>query len=130
MTLKPHYSSLFIMLSIMMVFFLVANEASHPPFPSPTPGDWQVIDNVNDTSVVNIGKFAVTEHNRETRKSLRFLNVVKGEMQVVSGTQYRLVINATDGGTTREYSAKVLSQPWNKNNSTQLLSFVLIGSSF
>ncbi|GFQ00028.1 cysteine proteinase inhibitor 4 [Phtheirospermum japonicum] len=122
MALKSH-SFLFILLSILVVLFLVPSEASPPP--SAPLGDWQVIENVNATAVVKIGKFAVKEHNEQTSESLRFVYVVEGEMQVVSGMKYWLVITAIRGGTSSpgNYSAVVLSQLRQKQNSTQLLSF-------
>ncbi|KAI6704628.1 hypothetical protein NL676_007590 [Syzygium grande] len=38
--------------------------------------------------------------------------VVKGETQVVSGTNYRLVVEVKDGANTKNFEALVFDQPW------------------
>ncbi|KAK6790246.1 hypothetical protein RDI58_014046 [Solanum bulbocastanum] len=65
-------------------------------------GGWSRITDTKDSKVVEIGKFAVDQYNEksksEYKSKLVFKRVVKGETQVVAGTNYRLVISATDGG--------------------------------
>ncbi|MCD7454462.1 hypothetical protein HAX54_024901 [Datura stramonium] len=61
-------------------------------------GGWTPITDTKDRHVVEIGKFAVDQHNKESESNLVFKRVVKGETQVVAGTNYRLVISAKDGG--------------------------------
>ncbi|MCE3050008.1 hypothetical protein HAX54_046281 [Datura stramonium] len=59
--------------------------------------------------------FAVNEHNKEAGTKLEFQSIAKGESQVVAGTNYRLVINAKDGGgSIRRYLAIVWDKPWEK----------------
>ncbi|XP_059309479.1 cysteine proteinase inhibitor 1-like [Lycium ferocissimum] len=77
-------------------------------------GGWKPLNNVNDPDVVMIGKFAVNEHNKEAGTKLEFQSIAKGETQVVAGTNYRLVINAKDGGYVRKYLAVVWDKPWEK----------------
>ncbi|KAL0010817.1 hypothetical protein SO802_005925 [Lithocarpus litseifolius] len=36
------------------------------------------------------------EYNKESKSQLKFLSVVKGETQVVSGTNYRLIVATKD----------------------------------
>ncbi|KAG5574422.1 hypothetical protein H5410_054556 [Solanum commersonii] len=78
------------------------------------PGDWTPLNDVNTPYVVAIGQFAVNEHNKETGTKLEFQSIIKGESQVVAGTNYRLVINAKDGGHVRKYLVVVWDKPWEK----------------
>ncbi|EHA8586682.1 cysteine proteinase inhibitor 1 [Cocos nucifera] len=75
-------------------------------------GGWQPIKNVNDAHVQEIAKFAVSEHNKLANTRLAFSKVVKGETQVVSGINYRLVVEAKNGGTTAKYEAVVWEKAW------------------
>ncbi|KAL0398865.1 UNVERIFIED_CONTAM: Cysteine proteinase inhibitor 1 [Sesamum radiatum] len=86
-------------------------------------GGWKPIDNPKAPEVVEIANFAVTEHNKEAGTSLAFESVVKGETQVVAGTNFRLVIAAKDGSAagSKQYRALVWDKPWLKFR--KLLSF-------
>ncbi|XP_059317738.1 cysteine proteinase inhibitor 1-like [Lycium ferocissimum] len=84
-------------------------------------GGWSPITDTNDRQVVEIGKFAVDEHNKEAESKLLFKRVVKGETQVVAGTNYRLVISAKDGSHSDKYLATVWDKPW--ENYRNLTSF-------
>ncbi|KAF1895344.1 hypothetical protein Lal_00043990 [Lupinus albus] len=75
-------------------------------------GGWTPIENINDPHVKEIADFAVTEHNKESGTKLKLESVVKGESQVVSGTNYRLVLVASDGSTAKNYQAVVYEKPW------------------
>lgn len=77
--------------------------------PKGTVGGWKPIANPKAPAVVAIAKFAVAEHNKEKKTSLVFVSVVKGETQVVAGTNYRLVITAKDGHVVRTYTAVVFA---------------------
>ncbi|CAN8267110.1 unnamed protein product [Cochlearia groenlandica] len=81
-------------------------------------GGWTPITDVKDPHVVEIGEFAVSEHNKQSKSSaLKFAAVVSGETQVVSGTNYRLVVAANDGGddgASKNYEAIVWEKPWLK----------------
>ncbi|KAK2967492.1 hypothetical protein RJ640_010133 [Escallonia rubra] len=84
-------------------------------------GGWEPIKDPKDPKVQEIGEFAVSEHNKEASASLKYESVVKGETQVVSGTNYRLHIAAQDGGVSGNYEAVVWDKPWEKFR--QLTSF-------
>lgn len=77
-------------------------------------GGWTLLKDVNAPGVVAIGQFAVDEHNKEAGTKLEFQGVVKAESQVVAGTNYRLVINAKDGGHVGKYLVVVWDKPWEK----------------
>lgn len=70
-------------------------------------GGWNPIRNITDPKVVQIGKFAVDEHNKEAKIKLEFQTVIKGESQVVAGIKYRLIISAKDGDSLHNYLAEV-----------------------
>ncbi|XP_030471207.1 cysteine proteinase inhibitor 5-like [Syzygium oleosum] len=73
---------------------------------------WNPIKDVSDPYVVNIAKFAVQIHNDKAKTGLVLEKVVRGETQVVSGTNYRLVIQVKDGAETKSYEAIVFDKPW------------------
>ncbi|XAR65746.1 hypothetical protein NMG60_11009956 [Bertholletia excelsa] len=75
-------------------------------------GGWQVISNLKDPAVQVMAQFAISEHNKEAGTDLKYDSVVKGEYQVVSGTNYRLVLAATDSGVAGQYEALVYDNPW------------------
>lgn len=85
-------------------------------------GGWTPIKDFNDPHVQEIAQFAVSEHNKQANSALALGKVVKGETQVVSGTNYRLVLSASDGsGASAKYEAVVWEKPWEKFR--QLTSF-------
>ncbi|GJY49884.1 cysteine proteinase inhibitor 5-like protein [Tanacetum coccineum] len=83
-------------------------------------GNWTPV-NPSDPLVMEIGKFAVDEHNKEVKASLRYENVVNGESQVVEGIKYNLTIKAADGTVENNHQAVVWDKP--SPGSRQLISF-------
>ncbi|XP_074345609.1 cysteine proteinase inhibitor 1-like [Apium graveolens] len=75
-------------------------------------GGWKPIKNPKDPVIQEIGKFAVTTYNKDNQKNLVYQDVVKGQSQVVAGTNYQLTIAATDNGAVNHYEAIVFDQPW------------------
>ncbi|GMI93266.1 hypothetical protein HRI_002995800 [Hibiscus trionum] len=51
--------------------------------------------------------FAVDQYNKEGNTGLKLVAVVSGETQVVSGTNYRLILKATDETAPKTYQAIV-----------------------
>ncbi|KAI6704644.1 hypothetical protein NL676_007606 [Syzygium grande] len=51
-------------------------------------------------------------HNDKAKTGLVLEKVVRGETQVMSGTNYRLVIQVKDGAETKSYEAIVFDKPW------------------
>ncbi|XP_075521574.1 cysteine proteinase inhibitor 1-like [Primulina tabacum] len=85
------------------------------------------IPNVNVPEVLEIARFAVSEHNKKANVQLEFVKAVKGETQVVEGTNYRLVIIANDkaaGNAPGNYEAVVWDMPW--KHFRELSSFVKV----
>ncbi|XP_010057838.2 cysteine proteinase inhibitor 1 [Eucalyptus grandis] len=73
---------------------------------------WEPIKNLNDPYVQEIAKFAIKTHNDEAKTGLVLEKVVKGETQVVAGTNYKLVVAAKDGADTKNFEAVVWDKPW------------------
>lgn len=88
-------------------------------------GKWSPISNVKDPHVVEVGKFAVSEYDMESKSELKFVAVVSGESKVVAGTNYRLIVAVNDGvagpGASKNYEAIVWEKQWLK--SMNLTSF-------
>ncbi|XP_073061707.1 cysteine proteinase inhibitor 5-like [Primulina eburnea] len=85
---------------------------------------WQAISNLNDPNVVEIGKFAVKEHNKRVNALLSLMSIVKGETQIVNGMNYRLIISATYALAAKaesNYRMVVWDKPWKKER--RLISF-------
>ncbi|KAG5116186.1 hypothetical protein GLYMA_15G115300v4 [Glycine max] len=75
-------------------------------------GGWSPIKDVNDSHVAEIANYALSEYDKRSGAKLTLVKVVKGETQVVSGTNYRLVLKAKDGSATASYEAIVWEKPW------------------
>ncbi|KAK7411050.1 hypothetical protein VNO78_02403 [Psophocarpus tetragonolobus] len=75
-------------------------------------GGWSPIKDVNDPHVVEIANYAVTEYDKRSGAKLKLLNVVKGQTQVVAGTNYRLILETTNDSATKNYRAIVWEKPW------------------
>ncbi|KAJ4815267.1 Cysteine proteinase inhibitor [Rhynchospora pubera] len=107
---------LFIMLSLLLISLSFHVPSSH------SAGGWQPIENITDPHVQEIGNYAVSEHNRQSGDNLEFLRVTSGETQVVAGTNYRLVLEASDEeGNAACYQAVVWEKAW--EGFRQLTSF-------
>ncbi|KAF8369649.1 hypothetical protein HHK36_032335 [Tetracentron sinense] len=70
-------------------------------------GGWVLIKDVKAPHVLEIGEFAVTEHNKEAKTELKFKSVVMGATEIVNGVKYLLVLAAMDGAVTKYYEAGV-----------------------
>ncbi|EER92057.1 hypothetical protein BDA96_04G151700 [Sorghum bicolor] len=98
-----------------------ASARGEPPVPQAV-GGWKPI-NVNDPHIQELGRWAVSEHGKQASDRLVFGKVVSGEEQIVAGTKYKLVIQATRagaGGNSATYGAVVYEKV---DKTRQLLSF-------
>ncbi|KAF3495516.1 hypothetical protein F2Q69_00060102 [Brassica cretica] len=76
-------------------------------------GGWKKIDNLSDPNVVSLAKYAVDEHNKQSKANLVFVKIVEGKEQVINGKKYDLKIAAKDGGgVTKNYEAVVVERVW------------------
>jgi hypothetical protein len=86
------------------------------------PGGWEAIPNITDPHVQELGSWAVAEHTKATNERLTFVKVVSGKQQVVSGMNYRLIIETANGPTSNSmYDAVVYEQSSTKKR--KLMSF-------
>ncbi|CAF2123586.1 unnamed protein product, partial [Brassica napus] len=69
---------------------------------------------VNHSSGVisSLARFAIQEHNNRENKVLAFKKIVKAREQVVAGTMYHLTLEASEGGKSKNFEAKVWVKPW------------------
>ncbi|KAK3140583.1 hypothetical protein QOZ80_5AG0402900 [Eleusine coracana subsp. coracana] len=87
-------------------------------------GGWGPIPDVGDAHIQELGGWALgqAKQDRLASDGLRFRRVVRGEQQVVSGMNYRLVVDAADlKGQSAPYVAVVYEQSW--TNTRKLTSF-------
>ncbi|XP_074270288.1 cysteine proteinase inhibitor 1-like [Silene latifolia] len=75
-------------------------------------GGYSPIKNIHDAHVQEIAKYAVSEHNKKSGDKLTYQKTVKGESQVVAGTNYRLEIIAKNGAAVGNYQAVVYEKVW------------------
>ena len=93
----------------------------------PLLGGWSPIKDVSDAHIQELGGWALAQHVKLANDGLRFRRVSRGEQQVVSGMNYRLVVDATDAsGKSASYVAVVYEQSW--TNTRQLTSFKPAGN--
>ncbi|KAL3740876.1 hypothetical protein ACJRO7_022064 [Eucalyptus globulus] len=87
-------------------------------------GGWRPIKNLSDPYVRGIAEFAIKAHNDEANTGLVLVKVMKGETQVVSGANYRLVVEVKDGADTKSFEVVVWDKPW--EHSRRLTSFTAV----
>ncbi|SPT21127.1 unnamed protein product [Triticum aestivum] len=86
---------------------------------------WKPIGNINDQHIQELGRWAVLEFAKHVNCVLKFNKVVSGRQQLVSGMNYKLIIDASDiGGKEDKYKAEVYEQTW--THKRQLLSFAKV----
>ncbi|KAI3745421.1 hypothetical protein L1987_58533 [Smallanthus sonchifolius] len=76
-----------------------------------TVGNWLEIASPDDPLVIEIGKFAVEEHKKESNDTLKFDKVTKGDTQIVGGMNWRLTIEIEDNGSIKNCEVFVYEQP-------------------
>uniref|UniRef100_A0A5B7BHE6 Cystatin domain-containing protein n=1 Tax=Davidia involucrata TaxID=16924 RepID=A0A5B7BHE6_DAVIN len=113
MTLKSK-SLLLLTIPLLVAFVLFDASAAVGGRKGTLLGGWSPIADPKKPQVREIGEFAVTEHNKQAKTELKFESVVRGETQVVAGTNYRLVIGARDGAVLNNYEALVWDKPWER----------------
>ncbi|PWS22068.1 hypothetical protein DKP78_20305, partial [Enterococcus faecium] len=65
----------------------------------------------NDLHLVDLARFAVTEHNKKANSLLEFEKLVSVKQQVVAGTLYYFTIEVKEGDAKKLYEAKVWEKP-------------------
>ncbi|KVH96713.1 Cystatin [Cynara cardunculus var. scolymus] len=90
-----------------------------------TVGNWIEIATPDDQTVIEVGQFAVDEHNKDTNSSLTFERVVMGDMQIVGGMNWRLTIEVEDVGSLKNCDIFVYEE--SSQNVRKLISFEILG---
>ncbi|WOK95469.1 multicystatin-like [Canna indica] len=90
-------------------------------------GGWQPINGgTNDPHIQKLAQFAISENNKQPGVSFELVNVVKAEMQVVAGINYRLLLNAkSKSGSVDAFQAVVFES---LKSELKLVSFVKINN--
>uniref|UniRef100_A0A0E0E3W5 Cysteine proteinase inhibitor n=1 Tax=Oryza meridionalis TaxID=40149 RepID=A0A0E0E3W5_9ORYZ len=78
----------------------------------PVVGGVEPVGNENDLHLVDLARFAVTEHNKKANSLLEFEKLVSVKQQVVAGTLYYFTIEVKEGDAKKLYEAKVWEKPW------------------
>lgn len=94
---------------------------------APLTGGYSSVSSTNENVIV-AAKFAVTTQEAVLQKEtptikLQLIEIKKAEEQVVSGTNYKLILNVTDNGKKRTAKAIVWHQPWRTPDPYQLTSW-------
>lgn len=71
--------------------------------------------NISDPHMIDIAKFAVTEHNKQvTEEKLKFVKLLRGLHDILSvATTYVLIICANNGSASNNYNSVVYESPPN-----------------
>ncbi|XP_020995578.1 cysteine proteinase inhibitor 1-like [Arachis duranensis] len=76
-------------------------------------GYWTALKDVNNyPHVTELAEFAVTEYNKQSEKNLKLVKLLKGDMQVVAGFNYRFVLEAKDESGSSNFEAVVWEKTW------------------
>ncbi|XP_047171215.1 cysteine proteinase inhibitor 1-like [Vigna umbellata] len=100
-TMKHHC---LLLLSLILVSYATRSEGAL--------GGWEPIKDVKEQHVVEIAVYAVSEYDKRSGAKLKLVSVLKGETQVVAGTNYRLVLKTKGGSAATNYEAVVWEKPW------------------
>lgn len=77
---------------------------------------WFPLPDIGAPKVQQLGRWAVTEHDKKANDKVKFNRVVSGEETEdpqIAGIKYHLVIDASDGsGQDRKYEAVLGEQVW------------------
>ncbi|KAK9089826.1 hypothetical protein Scep_028908 [Stephania cephalantha] len=71
-------------------------------------GGFKLVD-PRDPHIVEIGRYAVDEYNKQAHKSLVFKSVIQAQVQIVNGRNYKVTIRVADGGTYEALVYKALN---------------------
>jgi hypothetical protein len=99
--------------NILLVTIVVVYITAMPTIARGLSNGWEQIPNVNDPMVQEIARWAVAEHARQANNGLQFKSVVSGMLQVMSGKNFKLRIDAVNSdGKEAIYIAEVYDEPW------------------
>ncbi|KAL1320351.1 hypothetical protein HN51_065076 [Arachis hypogaea] len=107
-SMKQNYLLLLSLLSLLFLSACFSALATSRP-PVALGGRWTHIKDAHkNLRAVATGEFAVKEYNKQSGTNLTFVQVVKGDTQVVDGTNFRLVLAVEDEKSKKmDYEAVV-----------------------
>ncbi|GLU15722.1 hypothetical protein SLE2022_321910 [Rubroshorea leprosula] len=114
--MQSNFHFLFLFVSLLLLPFICAGAGARLGV-----GGWQAIKDLNGSHVKGIAEFAVAEINKQSKTNLKLDSIVKGQQQVSSGVNYRLILAVKDGVQSKSYEVTVWEKAW--ENSRKLVSF-------
>ncbi|KAI3765340.1 hypothetical protein L2E82_15370 [Cichorium intybus] len=117
-----HYGSFFLI--IIPLFLNIFIGVCFAENGQKTVGNWLEIASPDDPAVIEVGQFAVDQHNKDTNSTLEFERVIKGDTQIVGGMNWRLTIEIKDDNSLKNCEVYVYEQPW--QNVRKLISFKMV----
>ncbi|PIA38361.1 hypothetical protein AQUCO_02800209v1 [Aquilegia coerulea] len=104
--MKTTQSSLLLLL--VVIYSLISTFALSPaPSHGAVVGGYKIIKDLKEPYIQDLSKFVVLQYNKQEKSNLKYVNVIKGQMKVVAGVNYRLVIAAKRDGKLNIYLAVV-----------------------
>ncbi|GJU66878.1 cystatin [Tanacetum coccineum] len=97
--------TLLLLFNIVFLGFSVAEQGQK------TIGNWLEIASPDDPVVIEVGKFAIEEYNKDSNSTLKFGKVINGHTQIVGGMNWRLTIEVVDSLLTKDCEVFVFEQP-------------------
>ncbi|XP_078430670.1 cysteine proteinase inhibitor 1-like [Wolffia australiana] len=100
--------------SVLLIVAVLSAVAVHAyaTLEEPTQPGWDRIKKPEDYQhALDIARFAVRRHNRETDEELRFVRMIRG---YVRGQYYKLVIEAEDDVASHKYETLVRERVFNR----------------
>ncbi|KAF5760552.1 putative Cystatin domain-containing protein [Helianthus annuus] len=119
-----HHVSKYVMIILPLLSGVLLVGISFAENGQKTVGNWLEIASPDDPVVIEVGKFAVEEHNKEANDTLKFVDVTKGDTQIVGGMNWRLAIEIENNSSIKNCQVFVYDQPW--ENVRKLVSFKII----
>ncbi|KAI3818898.1 hypothetical protein L1987_12720 [Smallanthus sonchifolius] len=116
-----HYISFFV---IVIPLFFNFFDTCFAENGQKTVGNWLEIASPDDPAVIEVGQFAVDEHNKDTKSTMKFERVVKGYTQIVGGMNWRLTIEIEDRKSIKTCEVLVYEQTLHKVK--KLVSFKIV----
>ncbi|BBH00658.1 hypothetical protein Prudu_010703, partial [Prunus dulcis] len=105
-TIRPHC-----LLELLALVLPLASSAASTGRQGTPIGSWQPIKNISNPKVKEVAKFVVSEYNKQAQgkssdPKLVLDSVVRGELQVVHGLKYKLVLSAKNESSVSNPTSK------------------------
>ncbi|XP_062013680.1 cysteine proteinase inhibitor 1-like [Rosa rugosa] len=127
--LRAHY--FLALLAVLFPLLVAGTEQNGATFLIGPGNGWKPVEDISAPLIIDIAKFAVSKYDLSNKKDLVFQNVTKGAYkEVLTGTQYRLVVTVRDNYSTLNQSPVYVANVVHTRRSpvNKLLSFEQISN--